>query len=211
MGTKKKYVLTDDTMVLYGLTLHHIKAVISFGDVKEGDLGGWIESEKNLSHSGDAWVYGDARVCGDARVYGDAMVYGNARVCGDARVYGDARVCGDAWVYGDARVYGNARVCGDAEVYGNAMVYGDARVCGDAWVCGDAQISSGSDHCGFDCFGSANRHTHAYRTKNGGIEVTCGCFRGDLKEFAKKVEATHAGTIYEKQYNAIIDLIKIKF
>ena len=145
MGTKKKYVLTDDTMVLYGLTLHHIKAVISFGDVKEGDLGGWIESEKNLSHSGDAWVYGDARVCGDA------------------------------------------------------------------WVCGDAQISSGSDHCGFDCFGSANRHTHAYRTKNGGIEVTCGCFRGDLKEFAKKVEATHAGTIYEKQYNAIVDLIKIKF
>ena len=31
-------------------------------------MGGWIQEEKNLSHDGNAWVYGNAEVCGDARV-----------------------------------------------------------------------------------------------------------------------------------------------
>ncbi|WP_277290486.1 polymer-forming cytoskeletal protein, partial [Streptococcus orisratti] len=60
--------------------------------------------EKNLSHSGNAWVSGDAEVYGNARVSGDARVCGNARVSGDAWVSGDARVCGNAWVSGDAEV-----------------------------------------------------------------------------------------------------------
>lgn len=65
-----------------GRTLHRIRALKSFGDVIAGELGGWIESEKNLSHGGNAWVYGNAQVCGDAQVYGDAQVFGNAQVCG---------------------------------------------------------------------------------------------------------------------------------
>ena len=111
----------------------------------------------------------------------------------------------NAWVYGDAWVYGNARVSGDARVYGNAQVSGDAR------VYGDADIENDNNHCGFDCFGSCNRHTHAYLTKDNKVEITCGCFRGSIEEFEKKVEKTHSGTIYEKQYKAIINVIKIKF
>ena len=87
----------------------------------------------------------------------------------------------DAWVYGNARVYGNA------------------------------EIDNNNKHCGFDCFGSANRHTHAYLTKENKVEITCGCFLGSIEEFEKRVEETHSGTIYEKQYKAIIDVIKIKF
>ena len=108
-------------------------------------------------------------------------------------------------MYGDAWVYGNARVSGDARVYGNARVSGDAR------VYGDADIENDNNHCGFDCFGSCNRHTHAYLTKDNKVEITCGCFRGSIEEFEKKVEKTHSGTIYEKQYKAIINVIKIKF
>ena len=63
---------------------------MAFGDVKEGELGGYVEKEENLDHDGNAWVYGDAWVYGNAWVYGDARVYGNARVYGDARVYGNA-------------------------------------------------------------------------------------------------------------------------
>ena len=48
-------------------------------------------------------------------------------------------------------------------------------------------------------------------TTEGEIEITCGCFRGSLEEFLKKVEETHKGTIYEKQYKAIIEVIKVKF
>lgn len=43
-------------------------------DVKAGDLGGWVESENNLSQVGDAWVGGDAEVGGNAEVSGNAEV-----------------------------------------------------------------------------------------------------------------------------------------
>ena len=123
----KKYELTSETKVVFGHTLHRIRALASFGTVKAGDLGGWIEREDNLSHDGNAWV------CDDARVYG------NAWVCDDAQVYGNARVYGNAWVCDDAQVYGDAQVCGNARVYGNAWVYGDTWVYGNARVCDDAR------------------------------------------------------------------------
>ena len=87
---KKKYILTDEVIDFNGHTLHRIKAVRDFACVKAGDLGGFIESEKNLDHDGGAWVSGDAMVSGDAWVSGNAWVFGDARVSGDARVFGDA-------------------------------------------------------------------------------------------------------------------------
>ena len=100
----KKFELTAESKInIFGKKLFRIKALISFGDVEEGETGGWIEKEENLEQSsGDAWVYGDAEVYGDARVYGNARVSGDARVSGNAEVYGNARVSGNAWVYGDA-------------------------------------------------------------------------------------------------------------
>ena len=41
----KKYELTSETKVINGVKLHRIKALESFGNIYEGDLGGWIESE----------------------------------------------------------------------------------------------------------------------------------------------------------------------
>lgn len=84
----RKYEFTGETRNWIGRTLHRIRAVRDFGDVKAGDLGGWIEKESNLSNDGNAWVYGDARVSGNAEVYGDAWVYGNAWVSGNALVCG---------------------------------------------------------------------------------------------------------------------------
>ena len=72
----KKYEFTGETKVIFGTALHQIIAVRDFSDVTSGEIGGWIEKEENLSHDGNAWVYGDARVCGNARVCGDARVYG---------------------------------------------------------------------------------------------------------------------------------------
>ena len=90
--------------------LYRVKALRDFADVNKGEIGGYIESEENLSNNGDAWVYGTACVTCNARVYGDAWVYGTACVTGNARVYGDARVYGTACVTGNARVYGDAHV-----------------------------------------------------------------------------------------------------
>ena len=106
---------------------------------------------------------------------------------------------------------GNLDQENDAWVSDNARVFGNARVSSNARVSGDADIENDNEHCGFDGFGSCNRHTHAYMTKEKKVEIICGCFRGSIEEFEKKVEETHSGTVYEKQYKSIINVIKIKF
>ena len=99
----KKFELTSEFVTnIFGTKLFRIKALVEFGNVEAGELGGYIEKEENLDHDGNAWVYGNAKVYGDAEVYGDAKVYGDAEVYGNAWVCGDARVCGNAQVSGDA-------------------------------------------------------------------------------------------------------------
>jgi carbonic anhydrase/acetyltransferase-like protein (isoleucine patch superfamily) len=164
---KKKYELIKSDIP----GLYRVKALRNFSDVNKDDIGGYVESEDNLSHDGNCWISEDAQVYGNARVYGNAHVYGNAKVYGDAHVYGNARVrenslvFRDAQVYDDTEVYGNAHVLGSAriyedakvsgttwvscyaKVYGNAKVHGvakvyeNAQVYGDAWVHGDARVS----------------------------------------------------------------------
>ena len=99
----KKFELTTESITnAAGKKLFRIKALVEFGDVKAGELGGYVEKEGNVSQDGNAWVSGNAWVYDNAWVYGNARVYDNARVSGDAWVYGNARVSGDAWVSGDA-------------------------------------------------------------------------------------------------------------
>ena len=69
----KKFELTSDFITnIFGIKLFRIRALVEFGSVKVGELGGYIEKEENLSQNGDAWGYGNAWVCGNAKVYGDA-------------------------------------------------------------------------------------------------------------------------------------------
>ena len=147
----KKFELTTEYITLNGMKLFRIKALVQVGDVEAGELGGYVEKEENLSHNGNAWVYGDAQVCGDAQVYGDAQVFGNARVCGNTDF---------TYIHG---------------------------------------------------FGSVNRTTTFYRTKNGGIGVKCGCFSGTLDEFRQKVKTTHKDGKYAKEYLIIADLMELHF
>ena len=182
----KKFELTTETKVVFGITLHRIRALVAFGSVEAGELGGWIEKEENLSADGNAWVYGDARVYGNAWVYGDARVSGNARVYGNAWVYGNARVYGDARVSGNARVYGNARVSGNARVYGAGAIF---------WVGG---------------VGSRNGTTTFFACKDKKIRVVCGCFFGTLDEFSRAVSKTHGNSEYAKVYMLAIEMAKAR-
>ena len=164
----KKYELTSETKIVFGHILYRIKALSSFGCVSAGDLGGFLESEKNLSQNGNAWVYGNAEV------YGNAWVSGNAEVSGDARVYGNARV------YGDASVYGNAEVSEIGAIF---------------WI---------------GAIGSRNDTATFFRCRDGSIKVVCGCFFGNLDEFAKKVRKTHGDNDHAKVYMLAIEMAKIR-
>ena len=58
----KKYQIIDETIEHNGHTLYRIQALESFNRIKRGDLGGWIEKEKNLSQFGNCWVFNHAKI-----------------------------------------------------------------------------------------------------------------------------------------------------
>ena len=212
----KKYELTEETINVFGKTLHRIRATRDFSNVHAGDLGGFIENELNLSHDRDTWVYGNAWAYGEARVYGNALVSGEARVYGNALVGGDARVYGNALVSGDARVEGKALVGGDARVEGNALVSGNARVGGNALVSGnarvygEARVKGPRDIYWISCIGSRDGTTTFFRNANNGISVSCGCFYGTIDEFAAAVTKTHGDNEHAQAYRHAIEIAKLR-
>ena len=138
----KKYELTENTKEIPRHILYQIRALINIPerDIKIGDLGGYIQTEDNLSHEGRCWVRNNADVYDNACVFGDAQVYHNACVSGKAQVFGNARIWGEAHVSGDAMVYGSASVFDRAQVYDKAKVYGDTSVYNDAQIYGWASV-----------------------------------------------------------------------
>lgn len=90
----KKYEFTGEVKYIGRKILHRIRAVrdIPEYEIKSGDMGGWLETEENLSHNGAAWVTDSAVVMDEARVTGAARVTGKALVTDSARVRGKALV-----------------------------------------------------------------------------------------------------------------------
>lgn len=140
---EKKYELTDDVREVVGgdgfpAFLYRIKAIRDFecngAQIRTGDLGGYIESEDNLSHKGSCWVFDNARVFDSARVSGDACVSESAEVSAYAEVYGQAIVSEYAVVSGLAKVYGTAKVFEMAYVIGHSDVSGEVGVSGTSTV-----------------------------------------------------------------------------
>ena len=128
----KKFELTSEFVTFLGKKLFRIKSLVSFGDVEEGELGGFVEKEENLDQSGNAWVYGNA------------------------------------------------------------------------------QIQCCRDYSATSCFGSENRATTFFRTKDEGIGVRCGCFYGTLAEFREKVKERHGDSRLAKEYLMLADLMEFR-
>lgn len=86
-----KYKLTDYRIITPdGKSLRQIQSVRNFRidcwDISVGDLGGYVESESNLSQAGTCWIFPDAQVWGGAHVADDAVVRGSARISGTTRI-----------------------------------------------------------------------------------------------------------------------------
>lgn len=155
-NTKKFELVENLTLYHNGGLLYRIRALKNFGDVKKGDIGGWVESEKNLSQKGLCWIYDDAKVSDKARVSENARVMDLAVVDSNARVHGTAGVCDISHVTDYATVRGNSIVrdksCvmefglvdDHAFVFDRATVSGRAQVVGFARICDDTRVTNGS-------------------------------------------------------------------
>ena len=183
-----KYELTTETIEVCGKTLHRIKAVndISEIGIKKGDLGGFVESESNLSQEGTCWVYGLARVYGSATVSGSAAVYDSATVSGIARVYNTTAI------------------------FDSAIIAGDVKVSGDVKVCGNAEVREKTDIFTVTPIGSRNDTTTFYKTKDGKIFVKCGCKNTDIDSWLKMVQETHGENKHAKVYELAAKIAKLQ-
>lgn len=214
----KKYVLTNE---VNEARLHRI---VAFRDIprygiKTGDLGGFVESEKNLSQEGDCWVDGNAcvyenshisdnayvtdkaKIFGNACIFNNAYVFNNTLVCENACVFGNAEVFGDVQISGDARIYGNARIKGTSS--GGIYIFNETHVSGDTYIFGDVKISSKEDYITFqNWWGSENFITWT-RSDNMWRSVL---FYGTAKELLAKAEKE--GERSFREYKRLVEYVE---
>ena len=208
-----KYKLTDETIIFKGITLYRIEALKDFSDVKKGDKGGFVESEKNLSQDGTCWVYDTAKIHGNAVIFGNATVYGDAEVRGFVNIYDNAKV------YGNSEIYDHAEIHGSAQVFGRAKIYGYAEICGGSSVSGNANIychiiirgyaiiKNDSDYIIFKNFWSSRRFFVWTRSNN---MWSVGCFYGTGKELIEKAykDSELSGREYKRVVNYVEAILK---
>lgn len=119
---KKYEILENETKTFRGHTLYRIKALKNFSMIRKGTIGGWIESEENLSQDDWCWVGDEAIVCEYARIEKNACVYDNATIYGYATISQSSCVRGNAIVRDCALVRGNSLITDEAIVEDAANV-----------------------------------------------------------------------------------------
>lgn len=138
-GPKKFQLLQNDTisetqsgdyMIGDKRQLFRIQALVDIPahGVKAGDLGGYVERERCLSHRGDSWVGGNARVFSQSRVRDDALVTDNARVAYRAVVEHSAKVRDNSRITQWASVGGQAEVGGNSSLNWHSRAEGTAKL-----------------------------------------------------------------------------------
>ena len=195
----KKYKLTHHTKKVYGgHTLHRIKALKSFGDVKKGDLGGWIEDYDNLSQSDTAWVYDNA------------MLWGGAMVGEKAKVGGTAKVWDHAWIFGNAQVYDDANIHGLTSVYRNAKVYGNSTIHGSIDIRENDEIKDNGSYLIFNNVLSPFGQQFVYVLSNHRWHV--GCFDETSDELIKRAysNSEKSGKMCEAYVNFAEQVAKLQ-
>lgn len=90
--SQKKYEITEITHPKYPW-LHRIRARCQVNEqVGPGALGGYVQTEDNLSQDGTCWIYNQAICCEEAVVEDDGRMFDGAVARGSALISGDARM-----------------------------------------------------------------------------------------------------------------------
>lgn len=159
-----KYKLTEEYIVYNGRKLYRIQALKDMLDIHvlKGDLGGFVESENNLSQEGDCWIFHDAMVCGNAIVFENACIFHDAEVFDNAKVFSRSTISDNAKIFGFAQINKSSSVSGHAKVYDEAIITDFSKVCSDAEVFGNAKIFHSHIEVGSKVFGNATLRNRSY-------------------------------------------------
>ena len=114
------------------ITLHRIKALMDFRDIKNGQLGGFVQHIENIQDL--AWI-GD-----EAMLFGNAIISGVSQLKGSSQAFNNAIISGDSEISGNSRIYDKATINGDFWIDGNIEIYGEVNIRGLGIIMGDVKI-----------------------------------------------------------------------
>lgn len=241
-NSSHKYKLCrNDTIVIDNNTLYRIQALKSFGDVAEGEIGGYVQSYDNLSYKNNCWIYDNAKVYENAKVRSNAMITNNAIVKGNAVIYDNAKICDNVIVIDDAIVGDNASIYDNVKIYGKTKIYGNAhimnnvvimhnaivkdnayimdnvvisnntKIMGNTCLCGDLRIEYTNEILVLGPIGPKDDILTFINTKDS-IQVVCNTnYSTDLDTFEKNVINKYQSTIYNNNYIDTINYVKQYF
>lgn len=126
----KKYKLINQSIEYSGTRLYRIVALKDFGKIKKGTIGGFVESEENLSQDGDCWIHDDAKVLNGAVVKDGAQVNNHSVIKDDAVIMGKSETIGHAMI-SDSVVGDNAVISENVCVFSNSYIGGDIILAGN--------------------------------------------------------------------------------
>lgn len=124
INDSKKYELVPESIKhFYHRPMYRIRALKDFSDVKKGDLGGYVESEENLSHTGKCWIYDDSIVGLGSRVVGNAIVKDASTVVRYSEISNNAIIEHGSFITQSSVVRNQSRIIDSIVSNGSYIIY----------------------------------------------------------------------------------------
>ena len=219
MNNKKYEILMDkkNTIEWKGHTLHRIRALRDFGDIKKGDIGGFVENENNLSHKGNCWIYDDAKAMDDSIMYDNSRIYDKSELHDDSvmynytRMYDYSELHNNSIMNDDSAMYDNSTMHDYSIMYDNSEMYNNSTLKNKTRLYGKL-VSSVDDF--IEIQNPQGRLVTCVR-KGDKILYNVGCQDEiDEETFRWRIENEDGGLEkhpYRKEYYKIIEMAKLYF
>lgn len=117
---KKYEIIRTDYIEYEDRKLYRIRALKNFWYVSKGELGGYIESEYNLSQENNCWI------ADNARAFENAIIKNNAQICDDVIVQGNVIIRDNSFISGSTHIKDYVIIKGDSQIYGNGIIEGES-------------------------------------------------------------------------------------
>lgn len=144
-GIENKYILTGEKKVIQKkklgavrnengfVTVYRIQAIKDFGDVKKGDLGGFVSDEYCISPYGNCWVYDDSIVVASS-------IADNVEVRKNSMVVSSFLT--DNVIIEGSKIFNKSVVTDDTKIGGNitikhSVISGSSRISGEKVIEGE--------------------------------------------------------------------------
>ena len=143
----KKYELIKEGKDYFAeREIFRIRALKDFGNVKAGDIGGWVCSYNNLSQEGDCWIYDNAKCLDNSRVYdnakmfGNSVMYDNAVMLNNSIMYDNSKMFNNSKMYDKSIMCNNAEMCGNATMYDSSIMYDNSKMSNNSKMYDEARM-----------------------------------------------------------------------